>query len=161
MSIFISLCEHKPLWFCSSLENLHRYHFINPTMSAYIHMIHLPTPSKKRKKKLHYIIATEQIHFAVFHICRSGKRGSVFIARVQLPGDGGQVNKDSISLLADRQLRKYLQPHCNAAKWTLRDRQQYKKSIYIYIYIYIRDSKSTLRKLDRIQSALLHLMMQT
>lgn len=32
------------------------------------------------------------------------------------------MNKDSISLLADRQLRKYLQPHCNAAKWILENR---------------------------------------
>lgn len=31
----------------------------------------------------------------------------------------GQLNKDSISLLPDRQLRKYLQPYCNAAKWIL------------------------------------------
>lgn len=39
-----------------------------------------------------------------------------------LPSTGwrwGQLNKDSISLWPDRQLRKYLQPHCNAAKWTL------------------------------------------
>lgn len=33
----------------------------------------------------------------------------------------GELNKDSISLRPDRQLRKYLQPHCNATKWTLRE----------------------------------------
>lgn len=49
-----------------------------------------------------------------------------FPSCLQLPGDGGQLNKDSISLLPDRQLRKYLQPHCNAAKWTLEDKHKQK-----------------------------------
>lgn len=51
---------------------------------------------------------------------KPGSRSWSFHSRVQLPAwRWGQLNKDSISLFPDRQLRKYLQPYCNAAKWTL------------------------------------------